>query len=48
MKKFYSAIKYLLLLALAGVFLWATFKGVKWADFLEGLRSANFWWIALG
>lgn len=45
MKKFYSAIKYILLLAVAGIFLWATFKGVKWEDFLAGLRSANFWWI---
>jgi len=47
MKRFYSAIKYILLLAVAGVFLWATFKGVKWADFLAGIRSANFWWIGV-
>ena len=47
MKKFYSAIKYILLLAVAVFFLWATFKGVKWTDFLAGVKSANFWWIGL-
>jgi len=45
MKKFYSALKYILLLAVAGLFLWVTFKGVKWEDFLAGVKSANFWWI---
>ncbi|MEN6618014.1 MAG: lysylphosphatidylglycerol synthase transmembrane domain-containing protein [Rikenellaceae bacterium] len=47
MKKLYSAIKYILLLAVAGVFLWATFKGVVWEDFVAGLSSANYCWIAL-
>ncbi|MFA5848890.1 MAG: lysylphosphatidylglycerol synthase transmembrane domain-containing protein [Bacteroidales bacterium] len=47
MKKISSAIKYILLLALAGVFLWATFKGVKWEDFIAGLSSANYYWITL-
>ena len=47
MKQFYAAIKYILLLAVAGVFLWASFKGVKWDDFVAGLKSANFWWIGL-
>ncbi len=47
MKKFYSAIKYILLLSVALLFLWASFKGVKWQDFVEGLESADFYWIGL-
>ncbi|MFA6334808.1 MAG: lysylphosphatidylglycerol synthase transmembrane domain-containing protein [Bacteroidales bacterium] len=47
MKKFYSAIKYIILLAIACFFLWVSFKGVKWEDFVEGLKSANFWWIGV-
>ncbi len=47
MKRFYSAIKYFLLFAVACVFLWASFKGVKWGDFLVGIKSVNFWWIGL-
>ncbi|MDD2420421.1 MAG: lysylphosphatidylglycerol synthase transmembrane domain-containing protein [Bacteroidales bacterium] len=45
MKKLYSAIKYILLLSVAAILLWASFRGVHWNDFKEGLRSANFHWI---
>jgi uncharacterized membrane protein YbhN (UPF0104 family) len=45
MKKLYSALKYLLLLLLAGILLWFSFKGVKWSDFLNGIKDANYWWI---
>jgi uncharacterized protein (TIRG00374 family) len=47
MKRFYPAVKYLLLLAVAGLFLWVSFRGVKWSDFSEGLKSANFGWIGV-
>jgi len=45
MKSLYSALKYVLLLALAGLLLWFSFRGVKWPEFLNGLKSANYWWI---
>lgn len=40
-----KALKYLAFLALAGVLLHFSFKGVKWSDFLSGIRSCNWWWI---
>lgn len=46
-KKVYSALKYFILLAVAGVLLWISFKGVHWSDFKAGLLSTNFRWIAL-
>lgn len=46
MKKLYSAIKYILLLAVAALLLWASFRGVHWDDFIAGLKSANYYWIA--
>lgn len=45
MKKLYSALKYILLLSVAAVLLWASFRGVHWKDFTDGLRSADFYWI---
>lgn len=45
MKKLYSALKYILLLSVAAVLLWASFRGVHWKDFTNGLRSADFYWI---
>lgn len=42
-----KTIQYLLLLALAGVLLYFSFKGVKWNDFIDGLKGCNFYWIAL-
>lgn len=46
MRKLYSAIKYILLLAVAALLLWASFRGVHWDDFIAGLKSANYYWIA--
>jgi uncharacterized membrane protein YbhN (UPF0104 family) len=47
LKRVYSAVKYILLLGLAGLLLWFSFKGVKWADFVTGLKEADFRWIGL-
>ncbi|HCT93241.1 MAG: hypothetical protein A2X19_03925 [Bacteroidetes bacterium GWE2_39_28] len=41
-----SAIKYILLFAAAVVLLWFSFREVKWNDFTEGLKSANYILIA--
>lgn len=46
-KSVYSAIKYILLLGLAALLLWFSFKGVKWEDFVKGLKEADFRWIGL-
>lgn len=35
------------MLLLAGVLLYFAFRGVKWSDFIDGLKSCNFWWILL-
>ena len=40
-----KALKYLAFLALAVVLLHFSFKGVKWSDFIYGLRTCNWWWI---
>ena len=40
-----KALKYLAFLLLAGILLHFSFKGVKWSDFISGLRSCNWWWI---
>ena len=40
-----KALKYLAFLALAGVLLHFSFKGVKWSDFIYGLQSCNWGWI---
>lgn len=34
------------MLALAGILLYFSFRGVKWGDFVAGLKSCNFYWIA--
>lgn len=39
--------KYLALLALAGVLLYFSFRGVKWSDFIEGLKNCNWVWIVV-
>lgn len=38
-------IQYLTISALALVLLYISFKGVKWSDFIEGIKSCNFYWI---
>lgn len=43
---FKKLIQYLLLLALAGVLLYFSFREVKWSDFIAGLKSCNYYWIA--
>lgn len=40
-----KAIKYVALLALAGVLLYFSFKEVKWNDFLQSLKNCNWGWI---
>jgi hypothetical protein len=42
-----SAVKYILLFAAAVVLLWFSFREVKWNDFTNGLRSADYTLIAL-
>ncbi len=44
---FKKIIQYLLLLALAGILLYFSFRGVKWSDFINGLKGCNFYWIIL-
>lgn len=38
---------WILMLLLAGLLLYFAFRGVKWSDFIDGLKSCNFWWILL-
>lgn len=47
MSKLYSALKYIALLAIAGVLLYFSFKEVKWDDFVGGLSSCDFRWITV-
>lgn len=42
---FKKLVQYLLLLALAGVLLYYSFREVKWGDFIAGLKSCNYYWI---
>ncbi len=39
-------IKYIILLCIALGLLYISFKGVEWSDFLAGLKSCNYYWIA--
>lgn len=39
------AIKYVALLALAGVLMYFSFREVKWNDFLQSLKNCNWGWI---
>lgn len=38
-------VKYLFLLSIAGILLYFSFREVKWQDFINGLKSCNFYWI---
>ena len=40
-------IQYILISALAVLLLYVSFKGVKWNDFIEGIKSCDFYWILL-
>jgi len=44
-RRLYSAVKYILLLGVAGVLLWFSFEGVSWSDFKEGLMATDYRWI---
>lgn len=46
-KSIYSLLKYLLLLLVAALLLWFSFRGVSWKDFLEGLQSTHFGWVII-
>ncbi len=39
--------KWVLMLSIAILLLYFAFKGVKWSDFVSGLKSCNYMWIAL-
>jgi uncharacterized protein (TIRG00374 family) len=45
--KFLSAIKYIILLSLAGVLLWLSFREVELESFVNGIKEANWEWIGL-
>lgn len=40
-------VKSAVFLLLSVVLLYFSFKGVKWGDFVSGLASCNYWWIAV-
>ena len=40
-----KVLKYALLLALVAVLLYLAFRGVKWSDFVDGLRNCRWGWI---
>ncbi len=42
-----SALKYVVLLSLAGVLLWLSFREVKWDSFVSGVKDADWRWIGL-
>lgn len=45
MKRLKISWSWILMLLLAVVLLYFAFRGVKWSDFIDGLKSCNFWWI---
>lgn len=47
LKRIWSAVKYLLLLGVAALLLWLSFREVKWEDFVSGIRGADFKWIGV-
>ena len=46
-KQIKKILQWTLMLLLAFVLLYFAFRGVKWADFMEGVRSCDFRWIAV-
>jgi uncharacterized protein (TIRG00374 family) len=40
-----NLLKYVVFLALSVWLLYISFKGVEWRELIEGLRSANYWWV---
>lgn len=45
--KFKKILQWAILLVIAAVLLFFAFKGVKWEDFVDGIRGCNFLWIIL-
>lgn len=45
--KFKKILQWAILLVIAAVLLFFAFKGVKWSDFVDGIKSCNFFWIAV-
>jgi len=45
--KLQNIIKYAVSLSIAVVLLWFSFRGVKWADFIDGLKQCRWVYIAL-
>ena len=46
-KQIKKMLQWTLMLLLAFVLLYFAFRGVKWSDFMEGVRSCDFRWIAV-
>ena len=46
-KQIKKVLQWTLMLLLAFVLLYFAFRGVKWADFMEGVRSCDFRWITV-
>lgn len=44
---FKKSIQYIIMLAIAVVLLWFAFRGVKWGDFVEGLKDCDFTWVGI-
>ena len=44
-KRIKKAVQWVVMLLLAAVLLYFAFRGVKWADFMDGIRSCDFRWI---
>ncbi len=47
LKRAGAAFKYTILLAIAAVLLYASFRGVEWSDFKAAILTTDFRWIAL-
>lgn len=46
-KKVSKLLKYLLSLTLAGIFLWISFREVEWSDFVKGLATCSWGYVAV-
>ncbi len=39
--------KWLFVLTISFILLYFAFRGVKWVDFIDGIKSCNIWWISI-
>lgn len=46
-KKKTSWWKWVIMIGVSIVLLFFAFRGVKWSDLIDGIKSCNFWWIGL-